>query len=138
MIGVILISHGELCKGMYESLKLFFGTDLSQTIYLPLRTDDDTQKYSLMIERRIRELDDGSGVLILVDVSGGTPANSILHLLSDRTKAITGMNLPMLLEIFSVRQQVKQIGELDLNEIISRTRESIVNLNELVKQMAVD
>ena len=58
--------------------------------------------------RRLKDaaerLDKGAGVIVLTDMFGGTPTNLALSLLSSlNVEVVTGVNLPMLLKVFSSR-----------------------------------
>ena len=60
------------------------------------------------IVRRLKDaaqrLDKGAGVLILTDMFGGTPTNLALSLLATHNvEVVTGVNLPMVLKVFSSR-----------------------------------
>jgi PTS system mannose-specific IIA component len=60
-------------------------------------------------------MDDGDGVVILTDILGGTPTNLSLSLLEDeKVEVVTGVNVPMLLTLFSYRKgrSLKEISEL--------------------------
>ena len=53
----------------------------------------------------IGEVDSGSGVVLLTDMFGGTPANLAISLLEkNRVEVIAGINLPMLIKLASVRE----------------------------------
>ena len=56
------------------------------------------------IVRAAREVDAGSGVILLTDMFGGTPSNLAISVM-DETKAevIAGLNLPMLIKLASLR-----------------------------------
>ena len=59
----------------------------------------------LDILNSVAEVDDGSGVVLLTDMFGGTPSNLAISIM-DRAKVevIAGVNLPMLIKLASVRQ----------------------------------
>ena len=58
-----------------------------------------------------QRLDKGAGVIILTDMFGGTPTNLALSLLgSHNVEVVTGVNLPMLLKVFTCRE--KPLAEL--------------------------
>ena len=51
-------------------------------------------------------MDDGSGVLILTDIIGATPANTAAKLLEPgRIEGVAGVNLPMLLRTITYRER---------------------------------
>jgi PTS system mannose-specific IIA component len=48
----------------------------------------------------------GSGVLILTDMFGGTPSNLAMTFLDqDKVEVITGVNLPMLIKLVGLAEQ---------------------------------
>ena len=62
----------------------------------------------------IGRLDDGSGVLVLTDVLGGTPSNCCHQLGTEhRVQVIAGVSLPMLLRAITYRKS-------DLETVIER------------------
>ena len=64
---------------------------------------DDAQKE---IERAIAKSDRGKGTVVLTDMFGGTPSNLSLTLLDKgRVEVITGVNLPMLIRLASLREE---------------------------------
>ena len=62
---------------------------------------------ALPLARRLLGLvDDGSGVLILTDIIGATPANTAAKLLEPgRIEGVAGVNLPMLLRTITYRER---------------------------------
>ena len=67
------------------------------------------------IEKALREVDSGDGVLMLVDMFGGTPSNLCLSFLEHgRVEVVTGLNLPMLVKVSRLREQLSlhEIAEL--------------------------
>jgi PTS system mannose-specific IIA component len=55
------------------------------------------------IAAAVASVDEGAGVVILCDMFGGTPSNLSLSLLADDREVITGVNLPMLLKLYTHR-----------------------------------
>ncbi len=51
----------------------------------------------------VKSVGDGDGVLLLCDMFGGTPSNLSLSLLGDDVEVVTGVNLPMMLKLFTHR-----------------------------------
>lgn len=105
MIGLLLASHGELCKGIENSLNLVMG-EQENVITLPLYSDSNIDEYSMELERKIDELNDGDGVIVMVDLLGGSPCNRVSRLVqSKKIKVLTGMNLPMVFSFVEARLQ---------------------------------
>jgi PTS system ascorbate-specific IIA component len=55
-------------------------------------------------QRQVARLDRGKGVLILTDLYGATPCNTVCKLIRhDNVEAVVGVNLPMLLKALTYR-----------------------------------
>ena len=58
----------------------------------------------------IAKLDDGSGVLVITDVMGGTPSNCTIQLNDPgRVEVIAGISLPMLLRAITYRNDTLDV-----------------------------
>jgi PTS system mannose-specific IIA component len=67
------------------------------------------------IDKALREVDSGEGVLVLVDMFGGTPSNLCLAFLEEgRIEVVTGVNLPMLVKVARVKagQPIHEVAEV--------------------------
>ena len=54
----------------------------------------------------VKELDEGSGVLILTDMYGGSPSNIAAKLVvPGKVEAVAGVNLPMLIRALTYRDK---------------------------------
>lgn len=112
MVGIAIISHGKLCEGIVDSVSMVAGEmEQMETVSLkPGMTPDD---YRNQVEETIKRLDTGKGVLVLVDLMGGTPFNTIAMLSRDLDVAIvTGMNMPMLINVAMERTEESTLDEL--------------------------
>lgn len=98
MKGIVLISHGPLAKGMFETTKWFMGEDIPQYDYICLEPTDEIDAFDNKIEETIASVDDGEGVIVFADLMGGTPCNRCLQFISDKVDLIAGMNLTLVLE----------------------------------------
>ena len=65
------------------------------------------------VPETVRRLDDAAQrldkrrrVIILTDMFGGTPTNLALSLLGFAREVVTGVNLPMLLKVFTCREKL--------------------------------
>ncbi len=138
MIGVLLMSHGKMAEGMLDSCKLFFGDDVANIKALCLKPEDDPEQFDERIKEAIKEIDDGSGVVAMCDLLGGTPSNRSVYCLNDRCQVITGMNFTMLLELLGKRLTIDDLSELDVHNLIEIGKKGISNLNELFIQIQED
>ena len=104
MQGILIASHGKLADGLLDSLKVFFGQELTQIDSVCYLAGESLNEFTDSLKKKTEELDTGDGVLILVDLFGGTPAHAVTALISNKVKVISGFNLPMVMEILSVRE----------------------------------
>lgn len=99
MIGAVVVTHGQLANELVSSAEMIVG-EVPYIVPLSIGWHDDVNESRQEIERKIRAVDQGKGVLVLTDMSGGTPSNIALSLLErDRVEILTGVNLPMILKL---------------------------------------
>ena len=110
MIGVLLITHGTLGEALVQCVSHVMNRRPAQLMQLGISGQDDPLD-ALPIARRLVELvDSGSGVLILTDILGATPANTAAKLLEPgRIEGVTGVNVPMLLRALTYRGQGMEV-----------------------------
>jgi len=106
MIGILLITHGTLGEALVQCVSHVMNRRPAQLMQLGISGQDDPLD-ALPIARRLVELvDSGSGVLILTDILGATPANTAAKLLEPgRIEGVTGVNVPMLLRVITYRER---------------------------------
>ena len=77
--------------------------------------------FSSDIIAKAHELDDGDGVLVLVDFVGGTPANITGKLLMNEPnmEGLSGVNFPMILEAVNSRDD-STLNELKEQDVYKR------------------
>ncbi len=103
MIGVLIITHGELGHELIKAAELIKG-DLKGVTHISVDQTKGMEDIRKEISTAIKRLDQGRGVIILTDLFGGTPANLSLSFLKEgKVEVITGVNLPMLLKLSDAR-----------------------------------
>lgn len=109
MIGMVLVTHGRLADEFIAALEHVVGPQRNVSAVC-IGPDDDMEKRRREIIEQVARVDDGSGVVVLTDMFGGTPSNLAISII-DRAKieVIAGMNLPMLIKLASVRNTEKLV-----------------------------
>ena len=103
MIGVVVVTHGQLAAELVNAAEAIVG-DLPRFAAVSIGWHDDTEDAREEIRQAIARLQDDSGVLLLTDMFGGTPTNLGLSFVEpDRVEVVTGVNLPMLIKLASLR-----------------------------------
>jgi PTS system mannose-specific IIA component len=118
MIGLVLVTHGRLAVEFRAALEHVVGAQ-TQIETVSIGPDDDVERRRQDILDAVREVDDGSGVILLTDMFGGTPSNLAISVMDAGTvEVIAGVNLPMLIKLASVR------GEKPLAEAVADAQEA--------------
>ena len=103
MIGVVVVTHGQLAAELLNAAEAIVG-DLPRFAAVSIGWHDDTDDARDEIRQAIARVQDESGVLVLTDMFGGTPTNLGLSFVEpDRVEVVTGVNLPMLIKLSSLR-----------------------------------
>lgn len=115
MVGIVLVSHGSLAAGMLDAARMIVG-EMEGVAAVGLFESEAVEDLIGKIEAALTEVDQGEGALILVDAFGASPFNASARLAMTRKKieVITGMNLPMLLELAVQREGRDLAGVAEL------------------------
>lgn len=106
MINLILVSHGSLAAGMREAAEMILG-EQEQLEVFGVFPGDTMESFSEKIEKAIRVFGDPDSTLILSDLPCGTPSNTaMMMVLKHHVHALSGCNLPMLVEVLAMRTEV--------------------------------
>jgi len=118
MIGLVLVAHGRLAAEFRAALEHVVGPQ-SQIETVSIGPDDDVERRRQDIVDAVAKVDDGSGVVVLTDMFGGTPSNLAISVMTaGRVEVIAGVNLPMLIKLASVR------GEGRLADVIADAQDA--------------
>jgi PTS system mannose-specific IIA component len=99
MIGLVVVGHGDYPTALLKAAEEVLASS-TQMRAVGLHPDDDPGGFSGEIERAVKEVDKGEGVIIMTDMMGGTPTNAALAMLNHQgVEVVTGVNLPMLLKV---------------------------------------
>ncbi|MEQ9689652.1 MAG: PTS fructose transporter subunit IIA, partial [Bauldia litoralis] len=74
MIGLVLVTHGKLAVEFRSALEHVVGAQ-TQIETVSIGPDDDVEKRRQDILNAVGRVNDGSGVILLTDMFGGTPSN---------------------------------------------------------------
>ena len=103
MIGVVVVTHGQLANELVNAAEMIVG-DLPQFTAVSLGWHDEVNDAREDVAQAIERVRGAEGVLLLTDMFGGTPSNlGMTFLEEDRLEVITGVNLPMLIKLASLR-----------------------------------
>lgn len=105
---ILLASHGNLAKGMLDSITMLVGDPKDQIEALTLKIGDSTETLFQQTVEKIKENPRDTFILI-TDVFGGSINNAALqYLIYPNLIVISGMSLGLVLEIFTGKESVDQ------------------------------
>ena len=107
MIGLVLVTHGRLAAEFVTAMEHVVGPQTAIEA-ICIGPDDDMEGRRADIARAVKAVDDGSGVILLTDLFGGTPSNLAISLMEPgHVEVIAGINLPMLIRLEGARKMMK-------------------------------
>lgn len=118
MIGLVLVTHGRLAVEFRAALEHVVGPQ-AQIETVSIGPEDDVECRRHDIIQAVKNVDDGSGVILLTDMFGGTPSNLAISVMdAGKVEVIAGANLPMLIKLASVR------GDRQLADAVVEARDA--------------
>ena len=106
MIGILIIAHGTLGESLIHCASHVLNKRPPRLKQLGVTAQDDPLLLLPQARALVKELDGGSGVLLLSDMYGGSPSNIAAKLLvPGRVEGIAGVNLPMLIRALTYREK---------------------------------
>jgi PTS system mannose-specific IIA component len=110
-VGVVIVTHYRLGQEFLQALRLIV-PEAPEFQAVAIEPDQSVEEMRRAIDTALRAADQGQGVLVLTDMFGGTPSNISLSFLEDRrVEVVTGVNLPMLIKLATLR------GEKSLEDL---------------------
>ena len=129
MIGILIVTHGEIGTSLLTSASQILGAAQSQVATLSVWRQDDPDDLVLRARELLERIDDGDGVLILTDIFGATPGNVVSRLLENgHVEGVSGVSLPMLLHVLTGRRKQGDLAAA-VQRALSGGAEGVVHMN---------
>lgn len=133
MIPILVLSHGDLAREILVAARTIDPQleDAAEVLTLPW--DVKTEEASELLGQTLSRLDQGEGVLVLTDMFGGTATNISLPFLEPgKVEVVTGVNLPMLLKLASLRSREVPLHDMAIG-LMEAGQKSIRVASEFLK-----
>ena len=116
-IGIVIVTHYRLGAEFLQALRLIV-PDAPEFRSVSIDPGQSVDEMRSAIDTALTAADQGKGVLVLTDMFGGTPSNISLSFLEERrVEVVTGLNLPMLIKLATLR------GEKSLEDLAAFVKE---------------
>jgi PTS system mannose-specific IIA component len=110
MVGILLLTHAPLGQAFIAAVAHVFRGQTESFEAIDVVADQDLAEVHDLARDAIARLDDGSGVLVVTDIKGGTPSNCCNSLaVPGRVEVIAGISLPMLLRAITYRRDTLDV-----------------------------
>lgn len=135
MCRIIFASHGDLSKGMKNSVNMLAGSLSDKVETYSLYPGENPNDYYQKLLKEIPNSDEQ--VIILCDIKGGSVHTTLAQLTQlNNVIVLSGMNLGMALDI--VLRYQEGIPSEDYEELLDSSREGITLLTNLVSETDED
>lgn len=117
MIGLTIVTHGEMAKGIVTALNLILG-EQEKLETVGLYEGADFEEFKENVRKAVVNTNDGQGVLLMVDLYGASPYNAsagnMTYFQENQipVRVLTGVNLPMVITAASMRDSFDNVDEL--------------------------
>ena len=133
MVGIVLVTHGELAKELIAVVNFVLSSEPSVKICgVSLDPDREFESFKQDIKNAIKKVKSKDGILLVTDMFGGTPSNiSLTFLEENKVEVISGVNLPMLLKLATLSNKVTLDEAVKIAE--SAGRDNIIVASKLLQ-----
>jgi PTS system mannose-specific IIA component len=110
MVGLLLMTHAPLGNAFIQAAAHVFRSRPERLEAIDVIADQNVDEVNRLAREAVCRLDDGSGVLIMTDILGGTPSNCCRQVGDpSQVAVIAGISLPMLLRAITYRQDALDV-----------------------------
>lgn len=137
MIGILLVTHGDMAPGLKNSAEMIVG-EINNCSTVSLNPGEDIQEFGNQVFEQIKSLNSGEGVIVFVDLFGASPYNAVMKYvpklaeLGINIALITGVNLPMIISA-SCEREFTVLEDLAANSLNA----GIDNMKDALKDLTI-
>ncbi|WP_035294937.1 mannose/fructose/sorbose PTS transporter subunit IIA [Clostridium sp. KNHs214] len=130
MTAIIIGTHGNFSEELVKSSEMIFGKQ-ENVGYVTFKPGEGSEDLINKYNELLTTLDTKDGVLFMVDLFGGSPFNAASRIAigKENMDIITGVNLPMLLEVYGSR------GFSNLEELVNVAKNSGIESIKAFKEV---
>lgn len=132
---IILLSHGELALGMKHTASIIIGDTENIIAFSAYGSQDLPIKENVI--KVIKQYYLSKNIFIVTDILGGSVNTEALQLTNDYPDitVLAGMNLSL---VISLATKTEPMSKVELEQVISESREGIINCSMLMKEIEME
>ena len=105
-VGIVIVSHGNTGAALLEVAEFILGESMAEIAFVPFRQSGDELTTIVEVRAALARADTGDGVLVLTDLIGASPSNSVADVLEAHSGVmVAGLNLAMLMSVWNYRRE---------------------------------
>lgn len=132
-IRIVLVSHGEQCKGMLNTVQMLLGPQENIAAY-PLEAEQSVEDYAVTLREEVKRFG-AENIVFLSELKQGSPFNTLVNLTRDYDlHHLTGTNLAMLMTIVMERDDADATAESVCAAAMETAAESIYDVRKLLAE----
>lgn len=135
MVKVLIVAHGRFPEGIKNSVEIIMGKQ--ENLYVINAYTGDTP-FEEELNSFMETVDlDKDKLIIISDIFGGSVNQKTLSNMDmEKVKLISGLNLPILLEILMLQEE--DVTDEKLRSIVEETRKHIIFVNDALEEESED
>lgn len=104
--GLVVVTHGQIGRSLIDVAEFILDDSLAEIRFISFRQSAMEETGEADIRAAVAGAEDGQGVLVLTDIGGASPFNTVARMLpTDRLAVVNGVNLAMLIRAWNYRDQ---------------------------------
>lgn len=131
MINLVIVTHGEFGAYLVEAAESIVGRQDQGVRVISISSRVSVAEIKERIKAAIDDLFTPEGLVVFIDMPGGTPANLSFPLIKDRrgVELVGGVNLYMLISAFTHREE--PILEKFVEKVVGDGRKSVCDIRQM-------
>ena len=131
---VIVVSHGSYARGLVDTVQMIAGKQEDLEAF-GLEPEESVDTLKEKIRQSIEQASQEEEILILTDIFYGSPFNTVISLMPEYDfYHVTGINLPLIMEVFMGRISGKHAEEI-CKELLKAAPDTVRDVRELYKEV---
>ena len=131
---VIVVSHGSYARGLVDTVQMIAGKQEDLEAF-GLESEESVDTLKEKIRQSIEQASQEEEILILTDIFYGSPFNTVISLMPEYDLYhVTGINLPLMMEIIMGRISGKHAEEI-CKELLKAAPDTVRDVRELYKEV---
>ena len=113
MVGLVVVTHGGAAEALLGAVSWLFAP-IPRALGVSVQREESFEAILARIGAACEEVDEGAGVLLLVDLQGSSPYQAAMAMLdgSRRAEVLCGVNLAMLMKLATLDRRELRPAEL--------------------------